>query len=131
MPTMQPGKTHTVYGGATKPCRHGQIVTEDGFVGVAFKTMQVDRFTRPEDAAKIAADEVFDIHINDGIEAPLNGPLASADVGTKVYIDPATNTLATAKAAGLLPVGLVDSVDESRAVPVALIYTKAWQAFAA
>lgn len=85
---------------ATKACVHGDIVTEDGFVGTAFKTAQVDRFTRPEDAADIPVGEEFEIQVGGVHEAPASGGLASADVGDRVYINDQTNALTLQGGAG-------------------------------
>lgn len=128
MPYEAPGARHTAI--ATKACRHGQIVVEDGFVGSAFKTEQVDRFTLPADAQDIAIGEEFEIQVGGVHEAPLAGAVAALDVGDKVFIDTTDNSLEVAAGANLLPVGLIDEVDTSRTPDVARINSNAWAAFA-
>lgn len=124
-----PGARHTAI--ATKACVHGQIVTEDGFVGTAFKVAQVDRFTRPADARDIAEDEEFEILVGGIHEANAAGAIAALAVGDEVWIDPADNSLEAASAAGLLPVGIVTEVDTSRTPDVLRINGNALNAFLA
>lgn len=127
MPYQAPGARHEAI--ATKECEHGQIVVEDNFVGTAFKSDQVDRWTKPADATTIAEDEVFEIQLGGIHEAPATGGLASAAVGDLIWIDPATNALDDAEADGLLPVGVVDSIDTLRAPDVVRINGSALNAF--
>lgn len=119
MPANTPGARHTAV--ATKVCRHGQLVTEDGFVGSAFKTAQSDRWVKPADAANIAIGETFDIITTGTHEAPITGPLAAAAKGTTVFIVPATNVLATASATGSLYCGRVTKIDSAAGPTVAVI----------
>lgn len=122
MPYEGLGLRHTAV--CTKECEHGQVVEEDGFVGAAFRTEQPDRFVRPEDAATIAVDEVFEIQLGGEHEAPRSGNLNAAVVGNNVYIDVDDNTLGLeAQAltgavlnAGWLPVGKITEVDTVRDV---------------
>lgn len=124
MPYEGLGARHTAP--ATKACVHGQIITEEGFVGSAFKVTQVDRFTRPEDAADIPIGEELEIQLGGVHEAPATGGLATAAVGDDIYIVAATNALELAAAAltagaleaGKLPVGKVTEVDASRSPDV-------------
>lgn len=129
MPYEGDGRRHTVLGSpAHKACKHGQIVSEDGFVGSAFKTAQIGRFVDPTSAGiqDIAAAEPFDIHIGGILEAPASGNLAAAAVGNAVYINTANNTLGLAAQglttgnlnAGWLPVGIVDEIDTTRSPAV-------------
>lgn len=128
MPANREGDRHTAI--ATKACVHGQIVTENGFVGTAFKVEQIDRWTRPEDGADIAIGEEFEIMIGGVHEAKVTeGGMASAVEGDRIWIAPATNALDDASSAGALPVGVVDEVDASRNPDVCLINSEAWQAF--
>lgn len=127
MPYQAPGARHEAI--ATKSCVHGQIVTEDGFVGTAFKVDQIDRFVRPADAQDIAEDEVFEIQLGGIHEAPLTDGLASAVVGDLIYIDPTDNSLDDAAAEGALPVGVVDSIDTLRTPDVVRINGSALNAF--
>lgn len=122
-----PGARHTAV--ATKACVHGQIVIEDGFVGTAFKVAQPDRFVRPADARDIAVDEEFEIIVGGIHEANAAGAIAGADVGDRIWIDPADNSLEVASAAGRIPVGVVDELDLSRAPDVLKINSNAWNAF--
>jgi hypothetical protein len=127
MPYQAPGIRHEAV--ATKECEHGQIVTEDGFVGTAFKSDQVDRWTRPADATTIAEDETFVIQVGGIHEAPRSGTLAAVAVGDEVWIDPADNSLEVASAAGLFPVGLVTEIDALRTPDVVRINGNALNAF--
>lgn len=121
MPMQAPGARHTV-DNAVKACVHGQIVTEDGFVGSAFKVTQPDRFVRPADADDIAVGEDFEIQLGGIGEAPATGAIAALGVGDDVYITIADNVLvpaATALTAGALEaayrkVGKVTEVDLTR-----------------
>ena len=125
MPYEGVAARHTVLGSpAHKACKHGQIVSEDGFVGSAFKTAPIGRFVDPTSAGiqDIATTEAFDIHIGGILEAPASGNLAAAAVGTEVFINTANNTLGVAAQAittgslnaGWRPVGIVDEVDATR-----------------
>lgn len=117
MPEQAPGARHTAV--ATKACVHGQIVTEDGFVGEAFKVDQPDRFVRPADADDIAIGTEFEIQLGGIQRAPAAGNLAAADVGDAIYIKVSDNTLgvaaqgltAGALTAGWRKVGKVTEVD--------------------
>jgi hypothetical protein len=125
------GARHTVAGGATKACTHGQIVSEDGFVGAAFKVQQISRYQDPTLAAAqaIAVAEVFELQLGGVHEAPASGNLAPAARGNAIYINSANNTLGLAAQglttgnlnAGWLPVGLVTEVDASRTPAVVRI----------
>lgn len=128
MPYEGLGLRHTAV--ATKACRHGQVVTEDGFVGTAFKVEQVDRFTRPADAQDIAIGEEFELQIGGVHEAPAAGAIAALGVGDPVYITEATNALVAAAGAGILPVGRITEVDASRTPDVLRINSNAWQGVA-
>lgn len=125
MPYEGLGARHTAV--ATKACTHGQIVVEDGFVGSAFKTEQVDRFTRPADAQAIAIAEEFEIQLGGVHEAPLSGAIAALGVGDAVYITEADNSLVAAAGAGIVPVGRITEVDTSRNPDVARINSNVWQ----
>lgn len=116
MPYQGLGQRHTAI--ATKQCKHGQVVTEKGFVGTAFKTHQIGTFVDPSSAtiADILVTEDFEIQVGGILETPASGALAAAAEGNRVWIKTATNALcldATA-ATGDLPVGVVDEVDLSR-----------------
>jgi hypothetical protein len=127
MPYEGVGARHTAV--ATKECRHGQIVTEDGFVGSAFKVTQPDRFVRPADAQDIAIGEEFEIQIGGVHEVALVAPFEAADVGDQIWIDPTDNSLDDATGAGYLPLGVITEVDASRTPEVARVNSNAWQAF--
>lgn len=124
MPYEGIGKRHTV-DGVAKACKHGQIISEDGFIGTAFKITQIGRFVNPSSAAAqdIVVGEDCELQLGGIAEAPASGNLATAAVGSAIYIDTATNTLGlTAQAittgnalnAGWLPVGKVTEIDASR-----------------
>lgn len=116
---------------ATKACAHGQIVSEQGFVGSAFKTQQIGRFVDPVAGSpgNIAIAEVMEIQLGGIHEAALAGNLAAAAVGNAVYINTANNTLGLAAQgitgavlnAGWLPVGIITELDTTRSPGVARI----------
>lgn len=124
-----PGARHTVLS-APRAATHGQIVVADGFVGAAFKTAQVDRWTKPGSAAgqaqAIAAGEMYEILLGGILEAPASGNLAAAAVGSDVYINGANDTLGLAAQgltgavlnAGWLKVGKVTEIDATRSPAV-------------
>ncbi len=122
MPYNAPGIRHEV-DNAVKACVHGQIVEEDGFIGAAFKTVQPDRWTKPGTAVgqaqHIPVNEDFTIMIGGIQEAPATGNLATAVIGSDIYINSTDNTLGLA-AQGLTtgnlnatwrPVGKVTEID--------------------
>jgi hypothetical protein len=121
MPYEGKGARHVV-ATADKACVHGQIVSEDGFVGRAFKSSQPNRFVTPAAADDIAIGEEFVLMLGGVMEAPASGNLAAAAVGNDVYINSANNTLGLAAQgitgaalnAGWLPVGKVTEIDVSR-----------------
>lgn len=129
MPYEGLGARHTTV--ATKACKHGQIVAEDGFCGEAFKVAQIGRFVDPTSATiqDIAIGEPMEIQLNGVHEAAASGNLAAAAVGNDVYINTANNTLGLAAQgittgnlnAGWLPVGKVTEVDTSRTPAVVRI----------
>jgi len=127
MPYEGLGARHTAV--ATKACSHGQIVSENGFVGSAFKVAQVTRWVQPTAADDIAIGETFEIELGGIHEAPCTGALAAAAVGNDVYINTANNTLGLAATglttgnltSGWLPVGKITEVDTSRNPDVARI----------
>jgi hypothetical protein len=135
MPYEGPGRRHDAV--ATKDCVHGQIVVENNVVGTAFKNEQLSRWVNPADVdtngrlltqlIDASANEDFTIMVGGIHEAPRTGTLNAVDVGGKVWIDPADNSLEVAVAAGRLPVGVVTEVDTAR--DVVLINSNAWQAF--
>lgn len=126
MPEQSSGSRHTAV--ATKDCRHGQIVVEDGIVGSAFAQYTADRFTRPGDVPLIAIDEEFEIQVGGLQAARATGPLATADVGDRVRIDPADNELSLNGTAGL-PVGVISEIDARPSPAIVRINLDAWQAF--
>lgn len=129
MPYEGLGQRHTV--AATKVCRHGQIVSEQSFVGTAFKTQQIGRFADPALATvqDIQVAEVMEIQLGGVHEAPLSGNLAAAAVGNAVYINSANNTLGLAAQAlttgnlnaGWQVVGRITEIDTTRSPGVARI----------
>jgi hypothetical protein len=123
MPYEGLGSRHTVTG-THKACTHGQVVSENGFVGSAFKTTQIGRYVDPVSGSPqaIGTTEVFEMQLGGVHEAPASGNLSAAAVGNAVYIDSANNTLGlaaqgltgTALNAGWLPVGIITEVDATR-----------------
>lgn len=93
---------------ATKTCQHGQIVVEDGFVGSAFKTLQLHAFVDPNAkdeeghllAQQIAVDEPFDIEMGGTLAAPMVGELEDLEVGDKIWIRQSDNALMPADSSG-------------------------------
>lgn len=116
---------------ATKQCKHGQIVTEQGFVGAAFDQEQMSRYVDPTSAAatNIEIGDDMTIQLGGTHEAPCTGNLAAVAVGNDVYIQASSNTLGLAAQAlttgnlnaGWLPVGKVTSIDLVRNPDVAII----------
>lgn len=129
MPYEGLGTRHTV--AATKVCKHGQIVAEQGFVGAAFKTQQIGRFVDPQGATiqDIQVAESMEIQLGGIHEAPLSGNLVAAPVGVAVYINTANNTLGVAAQAlttgnlnaGWAVVGRITEIDTTRSPGVARI----------
>lgn len=129
MPYEGLGARHTTV--ATKVCKHGQIVTEDGFVGSAFKVKQIGRYADPTAATiqDIQIGDPLEIQIGGVCEAPASGNLAAAAKGNDVYINTTNNTLGLAAQglttgnlnAGWLPVGKITEIDSTRTVPVCRI----------
>lgn len=125
MPYEGLGARHVVTN-THKACTHGQIVSEDGFVGTAFKTTQIDRYTNPVTGSPgaIATTEPFEMQLGGECEAPLSGNLAAAAVGNAVYILTTANTLQLAAQglttgnmnANTLVVGIVEAVDVARSI---------------
>jgi hypothetical protein len=125
MPYEGLGARHVVTN-THKACTHGQVVSEDGFVGVAFKTAQIGRYTDPVSGSPqaIATTEPFEMQLGGEIEAPLTGNLATAAVGNAVYILTTANTLQLAAQAlttgnmnaNTLVVGIVEAVDAARSI---------------
>lgn len=127
MPYEGLGARHTAV--ASKACKHGQIVEEDGFVGSAFKVTQVDSWTRPADAQDIEIGEELEIQLGGVHECPAAGPVAAGGVDDRVWINPTTNALSLVTGAGFLPVGVITEVDTLRTPDVLRINSNAWQAF--
>jgi hypothetical protein len=124
MPYQGVGARHVVPASpAHKACVHGQIVTEQGFVGAAFKTAQPAWNVLPAAADDIATTEEFVIQLGGTLEAPVTGGMASAAVGDGVYIDPANNALTRVVTGGAtrLRVGRITEIDVSRTPNVARI----------
>lgn len=93
MPHQAPGLRHTAI--ATKSCRHGQLVTEDNFVGAAFKSEQIGRFVDPVTTPAVTIDvaETFEMELGGILEAPATGNLVAADTGDLVFIRESDNLL--------------------------------------
>lgn len=130
MPYQAKGSRHTA--AASKACVHGQIVVENKFVGTAFKSAQVDRWTRPGTAVgraqHIPAGQEFEIQLGGIHEAPRSGTLAALNVGDPVWINPTDNSLqatAGAAASGWIPVGIVTEIDLLRDPDVLRINSEA------
>lgn len=87
---------------ATKAVVHGAAAIENGFPGVAFKTIQLTRYIDPSTAAAtlIAIGESFVIQVGGVHEVPRTGNLATGDVGaaavSDIYINSADNSLGLA-----------------------------------
>lgn len=138
MPYQTPGLRYVVPGSPShKACSHGQIVTENGLVGSAFKTKQATWNTLPAAADDIAVDEEFVLELMGIQEAPMTGDLADVALSgakSEVYIRVADNVLfegstaatvfgtAPVLAAGILKVGKVVEIDTSRNPDVCRIH---------
>jgi hypothetical protein len=120
---------------ATKACAHAQIVTEQKFVGTAFRVEQLGYFVDPSNAAAKAIDigDVFEIQVGGIHEAAKSGTLAAAALGDRIWILPATNALALDAGAttGAFPVGVVDEIDATRTPNVLRISAENMGAFLA
>jgi len=100
-----------------KACVHGDLVAEEGFVGVAFKQQTPSAETGRWDRSKIAAGEQGILLIDRVCEAPAAGALSGVSKGALVYVDPSDNSLATEAAEGLLVAGKVASLPGERGTP--------------
>lgn len=83
---------------ATKAVTHGDPSVENGFPGIAAKTLQLDRFVRPSsvEATRVAVGESFEIQlpgIHEVRGALIPGGIAAAPVGTAIWIINETNGL--------------------------------------
>lgn len=88
MPYSAPGSRHQAV--ATKASIHGQVVTEDGFVGTAFKIADPGQYTAPADRDNIAITEAFEIHLPGIHEIPY---VAGMDVGDPLWIRSSDNAI--------------------------------------
>lgn len=129
MPYEAPGRRHSAV--ATKQCVHGAIVVEDNVVGSAFKVEQLAWNITGSATQQIDVGEEFEIQVGGIHETTLEGDIATADVGSLIFIAEDDNGLTTTSAEGLLPVGVVTALDESRTPAAVRINSNAWNAFAA
>lgn len=132
MPYNAPGvrvkKTNGTAGAAaSSTLKHGDIVNYEGMVGVAHKSGQVDRWTLPANAAKIAAGEEFVLGVGGVVEMALAAPNpTTAAVGNLVNVAVmagGTASVLTIGAAGPTTIGVVQSIDTTRTPNVARINT--------
>lgn len=105
----------------TKACTHGDLVTENGFVGIAFKQV-----TPPADAARstrnlIAVSEKGMLLIDHVIEAPATGVLSGVAKGALVYVTVTDNSLALSAGSGKLVAGKVSTLPGERGCPSNLV----------
>lgn len=127
MPYQAPGvrvkKTNGTVGTPTVAAlKHGDLVNFDGIKGVAAKSAQADRWTKPVDANKIAGGEEFVVLVGGVVEMALAAPNpTSAAVGNIVNVSAAG--VVTIGAAGVTSLGTVQEVDTTRTPNVARINT--------
>lgn len=105
----------------TKACNHGDLVTEQGFVGVAVKQQTPAADAPRATRAQIGIGEAGLLLISKVAEVPATGALASPTKGTLVYIATADNTLATTAGSGKVPAGRVASLPGERGTPSTLV----------
>lgn len=101
----------------SKACAHGDLVTEQGFVGAAVKTQTPAADAVRTSRNQIAVSEAGLLLISKIVEASSAGPLAGVTKGALVYILAADNTLSLAAGAGKLVVGRVCSLPSERGTP--------------
>lgn len=127
MPYQAPGvrvkkKNGIVGTPAVAALKHGDLVNIEGIKGVAAKSGQVDRWTLPVNAAKIAAGEEFIVQVGGVVEMALAAPNpTTANVGDNVLVS--TAGVVTIGAAGATQIGVVQEIDTSRTPNVARVNT--------
>lgn len=100
----------------TKACTHGDLVTEDGFVGVAVKQQTPAADAPRTSRNQIAAGEAGILLISKIAEAPATS-LSGVSKGQLVYVAAADNSLGTASGTGQLVAGKVSSLPGERGTP--------------
>lgn len=113
MPKNRPGRIKYVT--ATKACVHGDLVVENGIVGVAVKQQSPAWNAAFATVKNISIGENFAL-INKGIvEVPLTAIAGGAPTkGVPVYIVPASNAVTLTATAGNSPVGRVAELASER-----------------
>jgi hypothetical protein len=109
----------------SKACTHGDLVTEQGFVGVAVKQETPSQDTPRNQRNAIAVSEAGLLLISKVAEVPASAPIAAPAKGLMVYIKAADNTIHLAADAltggvlnaGFLIVGRVCSLPGERGTP--------------
>lgn len=127
--------------GNADPIDHGAPAVVEGKVGFLAKTAQIDRFTRPDssEATQIQPGEGCEIFVGGVHKLALAGALAGAEVGDKLFIDPATNEVVDEEKAKEMseaepaepahPLGIVDRIDTAPTPDVAYVNTNALHTF--
>jgi hypothetical protein len=131
MPYQAPGvRVAKVNGAVGTPAastlKHGDLVNYEGVIGQACKSTQIDRWTLPANAQKIAAGEEFVIQVGGVVEAVAAGGLAAGAVGQYVNVAVSSGgTLGalTIGAAGATTLGVITKVDTTRTPAVLRINT--------
>lgn len=111
----EPGDVAYVVAGVQ--LNHGDIASDNGFVGVAVKQDIPAADAARANRAIIAAGKAYLLRITGVVEAPLAGPLAGVAKGDLVYVTDASNVLATTSGAGKTVLGRVCSMPGERGTP--------------
>ena len=98
----------------TKACTHGDLVTEQGFVGVAVKQTTPAADSPRTTRNQIGVGEKGLLLISNVAETPATGALAAPVKGALVYVKAADNTFATTAGTGFLVAGKVASLRKRR-----------------
>lgn len=111
----EPG--HVAYVVAGVQLNHGDIASDNGFVGEAVKQKIPAADAARANRAIIAAGEAYVLLITGVVEAPLAGPLSAVAKGDLVWVTDATNVLVTAAGSGKTVLGRVCSLPGERGTP--------------
>lgn len=104
----------------TKPCAHGDLVTEEGFVGTAVKQQTPAADAPRTSRNQIAVGEAGLLLISKVVEAPA-ASLSGVTKGQLVYVAASNNALGTTAGTGQLVAGKVCSLPGERGTPSNLV----------
>ena len=111
---LEPGNVAYVVAGVA--ARHKTIVCDDGYAGVAIKQKIPPADGVRADRDLIAAGEAYIVALRGKCDAPA-ASLPGIAKGAMVYVTEATNALATAAGAGVVPLGRVSELAGERGTP--------------